>query len=260
MPESTPTVAPGFEWRVTPAGRALVSGELELLARHLFTTRENPVRSGTNDPDYEAVGAHFQQSSRSVVRVRQVHGCRVLVVPRGEWAGNVEEADAIVSSDARQVVSVRVADCVPILIADRRRRVVAAVHAGWRGTAAGVAVATVEAIGGLGVPASDLVAVIGPSIGPCCYQVDAAVRERFEAGHPASGTWFIEDGPDRWRLDLWGANRAQLEASGVPSEAIVSARACTADGVSDWFSFRRDGPGTGRMVAAIRLQEDSRDA
>lgn len=253
MAESTPAVASGFAWRSTPAGRALVCLALEPLAAHVFTSRAAPGRSATNEPDYGAIGACLGVPAHDVLRVRQVHGRAVLVAsPDVTGEATLGDADAIVSTGDGRALSVRVADCVPILLADRRRRVVAAVHAGWRGTAAGVAAATVDAIERLGVPPSELVAAIGPSIGPCCYQVDARVRDEFAARHPASADWFTVDGPDRWRLDLWRANRAQLEAGGVPPSAIGSAYACTAHQVRDWYSFRREGPATGRMVAAIR--------
>lgn len=258
MAESTPAVAPDFEWRSTPAGRALVCTVLDPLAPHVFTSRDAPLRSGTNEPDYGAIGACVGLTAPHVLRVRQVHGRAVLVASADATGkATVGDADALITTHDGRAASVRVADCVPILLADRHGRVVAAVHAGWRGTAAGVASATIDAIAGLGVPASDLIAAIGPAIGPCCYQVDPRVRDEFAASQPASADWFTLDGPDRWRLDLWRANRAQLEAAGVPTAAIRSANACTAHQASDWYSFRREGAGTGRMVATIRLPSPS---
>lgn len=255
MPESYPVVAPGFEWRVTPTGSMLVCLALERIARHAFTGRG---RQGTesDSPDYEAVGALLGLPARDVARVRQVHGRQVLVLS-GTVQHDTHDADAMVSTDESQAVSVRVADCVPILLADRRRRAVAAVHAGWRGTAAGVVVAVVDVMAEMGVPADEIVAAIGPSIGACCYQVDAVVRDQFGASQPGSAEWFTEDGPGRWKLDLWRANRDQLASRGVPISSIDVASACTADDPSRWHSFRRDGSRAGRMVAAIRLTSDA---
>jgi polyphenol oxidase len=253
MAESTPRVYAGFDWRDTAAGRVLVAAAIDPTAWHLFSTREvSP--PGVPEPDYVAVALTLGVDDGHLVRVRQTHGRGVLVVRVGQPMDPRAEADAIVSFDPARAVLVRVADCVPILLADRHRRVVAAVHAGWRGTSAGVVAAAVDAIAAAGVPSSDLVAAIGPSIGPCCYQVDHVVRDDFDRRHAAAGDWFRPDGDGTWRLDLGRANRAQLEAAGVPSSAIVQASACTADGTEHWYSHRREGAAAGRMVAAIRLR------
>ena len=148
---------------------------------------------------------------------------------------------------------------VPILIADTAHRVVAAVHTGWRGTCAGIATATVEAIAQMSVPAAELCAALGPSIGPCCYDVDEKVRASFLSINPDAVEWFSEAGPGKWRLDLWRANVDQLEWAGVPAASIHTARLCTKDHADVCFSYRRDGPGAGRMVAAIRLAAGSQE-
>jgi YfiH family protein len=252
MAEATSHVSPGFEWRTVSIGRVIVAEALARYAPHLFSSRDvSP--SGVHHPDYARVGQSLGVDAASVVHARQVHGRDVLIVREGARYDAQVEADAIVSFDPSRVILVRVADCVPILIADRHRRVVAAVHAGWRGTAAGAVEAAVDAITAAGIPAADLVAAIGPSIGPCCYQVDATVRDGFGRRYAAVDEWFLPDGPDRWRLDLWGANRTQLEAAGVPADAIAVASACTADAPDLWYSHRRQGAAAGRMIAAIRL-------
>jgi YfiH family protein len=250
--KASPAVSTGFRFDMSPAGRALRSEAFAPIADHLFTTRQLQFREATLAGDYERLAVAFACSSDAIVSVRQVHGRTVLVVRPTEPLPPMPEADAIISTDPCRVISVRVADCVPILIADRRGRAVAAIHAGWRGTAAGVTTAAVEALADLGVAAADLAIAIGPSIGPCCYQVDDAVREAFVSGDATA--CFAPDGPGHWRLDLAQANRQQLIAAGVVPSAVSMAEACTSHRSDDWFSYRREGRDAGRMVAAIRLR------
>lgn len=246
-------VADGFDWQDGPAGRVLVARELASVAPHVFTTRALAFRQD-EARDYQRLGEALGVESDAIVRVRQVHGRRVLVVRPGTPIVGLSEADAIVSVDPSRAVSVRVADCVPILIADRRHRVVAAIHAGWRGTCAAVASAAVGAIEDVGIDPSDLVAAIGPSVGPCCYQVDNLVRTAFLGMTPDAASWFVEDGPGHWKLDLLQANFDQLEGAGIPSAAIAVAHYCTVDHPDDCFSYRAEGSRTGRMVGAIKVR------
>lgn len=249
----------GFEWVESGVGRAWRSRAVAQHAEHVFTSRAVRFRGEAEAADFErlrlAVGA-----PAPVVRVKQVHGRAVVLMRPGSGIRDAAspagpfEADAIVSLDPAQAVAVRVADCVPILIADRRRRAVAAVHAGWRGTAAGVTRETIQRLQAEGIAPADLVAAIGPSIGPCCYQVDDKVRMTFLGMTPDAVAWFAEDGPGHWKLDLWQANADQLEEAGVAASAIHVARICTADHLDACFSYRKEGEGTGRMAAAIRLR------
>ncbi len=252
--EQTDTaVAEGFDWQDGPAGRTIVARQLALVARHVFTTRDLAFRDDEAS-DYARLGQALDVPPGAIVRVRQVHGRTVLVVKPDTPLVALVDADAVVSIDPARAVSVRVADCVPILIADRHARVVAAVHAGWRGTCAALTAATIESIEALGIDPADLVAAIGPSIGPCCYQVDDLVRTAYLGMTPEAVDWFVEDGPGHWKLDLPRANADQLESAGVPREAIAVARYCTVDHLDTCFSYRAEGKRTGRMVGAIRGQ------
>jgi YfiH family protein len=246
------TTDAGWYWRLADTGEVLQHEALLAVAPHVFTSRATNFRTDP-DRDYSMLGLVFGVSGPDVQRVKQVHGRVVVHVASGQSLPPGIEADAIISTAPGTVVSVRVADCVPLLIADRRHRVVAAIHAGWMGSCAAIAEATVTAIADVGVKPEDLVVAIGPSIGPCCYQVDGRVRNAFLSMTPDAAQWMTEDGEGRWKLDLWQANVDQLTRSGVPAESIHVSRICTADTLERCFSHRAEGAETGRMVAAIQL-------
>ena len=249
----TPEVARGFAWSKCPAGRVLIAEPLQPYARHGFTARGFGHGGAGDNDGFAALAELLDLDVTALVRARQVHGRDVLEVQPGRDEKTGQSADALVSADASRAVAVAVADCVPILIADRRQRAVAAVHAGWRGTAARVVVAAVDALARGGVPPSDLVAAIGPSIGPCCYQVDAPVRDALMSGSMDAGQWFTADGDRHWRLDLWRANLDQLVEAGLAADSIHVARYCTAHHLEDCYSYRKEGAAAGRMFGAIRL-------
>jgi polyphenol oxidase len=220
-----------------------------LLASKLLTEQgfvhAFPTRSAT-DAD---VAAHF--SAGVIVQVKQVHGGRVV-----EAAGAADaEADAIVGRARPDgpspvpagplVVGVRVADCVPLLLADPRTGDVAAVHAGWRGVVANVVHAAVDALSG-----GPLFAAIGPCIGACCFEVgrDVGARIAESCGTQRVVVWGAQD---KVYVDLRAAVRAQLRAAGVVDAHIEDVPGCTKHESARFHSFRRDGAGGGRMLAAI---------
>jgi YfiH family protein len=186
------------------------------------------------------------------VEASQVHGREVAVVTRTERGTKIDGADALVTADRGVVLAIHAADCVPILLWDPRRGAVGAVHAGWRGTAAGVAAAAVETmIKTFGTDPRDLRVGMGPAIGPCHYEVDDPVASAFALWSWSEAVLLSGD-PGRWHLDLVDANRRMLEALGVPPGQIWVSGLCTACHPDRFFSYRREGV-TGRMGALISL-------
>jgi YfiH family protein len=168
---------------------------------------------------------------------KQVHGSALVRAP----FGGKPEADAVWTDAPGTAVGVVTADCVPILIAERSGRVVCAIHAGWRGSAARIAAKTVRALRG------DLVAAIGPHIGSCCYEVDAPVISAI----PERSVFAPAAKPGHAMLDLFALNRLQLVGAGVPARAIERVGGCTMCDRELYFSFRRDRV-SGRMLHFVR--------
>jgi YfiH family protein len=262
---SLPAVADPFYWRAEPWGPALRCRALDPLVEHCFTTRGVPLP----EPDAASrVAATMGVPGDALVWARQVHGRDVVVVRRGrapEGPGDDTglAADVLVSDDPHRAVLVRAADCVPVLLADRRTGAVAAVHAGWRGTCAGAGPAAVEALGReWGSRPDNLIAAIGPAIGPCCYEVGPELVDAFAAaGHPRHliDRWFQARPPARGetrvpplRLDVPGANRDQLELAGVPAGQIHVAGLCTAEHLDVLTSYRAEKERAGRLAGVIR--------
>jgi polyphenol oxidase len=184
----------------------------------------------------------------SITTLRQIHSANVLNV-RG-LDDRAAEGDALVSNELRKRIGVRTADCVPILMADPATHAVAAIHAGWRGTAAAIARRTLDELAAeFGTKPDDVHAAIGPAIRVCCYEVGAEVALQFRHLFPEWQYWAVDE--DRWRLDLIEANRRILAAAGVPSDQIHDCGLCTRCCAPEFHSFRRDPTDPGRMVSFI---------
>lgn len=251
--------ADGFLWNEERYGRSLRSATLAASADHLFTTRQLRLRGASEAGEWVLVAGALGVGASRLARLKQVHGREAVVLRRDgdiTWdSASLPRADILATDDPSLAIAVQVADCVPLLMAGPGGRVVAAAHAGWRGTCHGAGPAAVETLErAFGVKPADVVVAVGPSIGPCCYLVGEEVRERFEAGHAASAPWFRRDADGALRLDLWAANVDQLEAAGVPRASIRVSGLCTACHPELFHSYRRDGPGTGRIAAAIRAR------
>jgi YfiH family protein len=228
--------------------------------RHAFTTRHHgsfgPVSApgGAFGSDGGPALAALGVAPDAVRVVRQVHGAEWL---RAEPAGPVlvGTADALVTVTPGVPVAVFTADCLAVVLAEPDRRVLAVAHAGWRGTVAGILGRLVGGlVAELGVQPARLRAAIGPSIGPCCYEVDSPVVEPLRAAFPVDAPhWIQPAGPGKWWLDLWRANADQLVAAGVPAGAIANPRLCTRCRGDLFFSYRREGQG--RRLATLAVLE-----
>lgn len=246
-----------FEWTQAPWGEALRCVPLAAAADHFFTAKNLTLRESAGE--WDAVATAMGVARDDLLLVRQVHESTVAVAsvdrPR-PWPR--PDADAIVSNDPTAAIAVRVADCVPVLLTEETGRVVAAVHAGWRGMAKRAVIAGVEAMQTrYGVRPERVLAAVGPSIGPCCYEVGADTLQAFRAAghHPEMlDRWFTPQPSGRLHLNLWQATRDQLEGAGVSPAGIFIAELCTKTHSDVLHSFRVEGERTGRMVGVIRAR------
>jgi len=255
---SLPAVPDSFRWTDESWGAALRCVPMEGVAPHLFSSRQLTLTGPAHSPQLAAA-----VDADRVAMVTQVHGRRVVVIREAADVPPVStEADALISIAPRIAVAVRAADCVPLLMVDPLTGAVAAVHAGWRGTAAGIARETVETLHReLGAKPQNLLAAIGPSIAPCCYEVGSDLVDAFAAaGHERHliTRWFATPPPARGsrerpvlRLDVAGANRDQLVLAGVPESQIFLSDLCTAMHLDLLTSYRAEKERAGRIAGVI---------
>ncbi|HEY6821589.1 MAG TPA: peptidoglycan editing factor PgeF [Burkholderiales bacterium] len=178
--------------------------------------------------------------------LRQVHGIAVLDADAERDAGIEPVADAAVTRKRGTVCAVTVADCMPVFLTDARGTSVGVAHAGWRGLCAGVLEATATALGG-----GDLIAWLGPAVGPKVYEVGAEVREAFMSRDSSAATAFSPAArPGHWLLDLYSVARSRLRQCGI--ERVYGGGFCTYTEAERFFSYRRDAT-SARMAAAIWL-------
>jgi YfiH family protein len=264
-------LAHGFSTR--PGGASLLDGTRVLNLG--FTDWDERKRVETNRFKFQAaIGAKHAR----LITLRQIHSDLIHVAAKP--ALDAPAGDALITHAPDLLLGVQTADCVPILLADTRRYVVAAIHAGWRGTIARI---VVKALGRMhmeyGTRPGDVVAALGPAIGRCCYAVGSDVARLFAAQFAGAANWF--DGPfdqlaygedplwlpwltmmppghvpppPRVQLDLRAANRWQLIDAGVPETQIDVSDLCTACRTHLLFSYRREGAKAGRMMAVIGIR------
>ncbi len=222
---------------------------------HFFGTRRH-AKSFEFEPGIPVQSAEGTRPPSWLLSVKQIHGTEALVVDRALTSDDrfLDGWDGLVTNQPGVMVAVRTADCVPVLIHDPIRRVVAAVHAGWRGAVAGIVPKTISLMGArFGSAPNQLRVSIGPSAGVCCYEVDepvlAALRRVF------SGWKEVIRGKRGGKayLDLKTLIRAQAEEAGSIHASITTVNLCTICHEDLFFSYRRDGRVNGTMVNAIGL-------
>jgi purine-nucleoside/S-methyl-5'-thioadenosine phosphorylase / adenosine deaminase len=228
-------------------------GSLQDGVSHFFGTKQR-----TPVPYETGVPAASGSDGRHVwlLSVKQVHGTDALIVDRplsgedrfeGGW-------DALVTDQPDVMVIVRTADCVPVLMYDRRGKAVAAVHAGWRGALAEIVPKTIQLmVGRFGVHIGDLRVSIGPSAGPCCYEVDQAVLEPLRGGRRDWSALLHDDRDTKARLNLKALIQQQSLEAGISSERITVVNVCTICHPELFYSYRREGRVNGTMLNGIAL-------
>lgn len=221
---------------------------------HFFGTRTHAERTafdvGVPVPERDRRG------DRWLLSVKQVHGTDVLLVdrPLTEWDRFEGGWDALVTDQPGVTVAVRTADCVPVLVYDRSRSVVGAIHAGWRGAVAGIVSNTIDfLVSHFKVGASELRVSIGPSAGPCCYEVDETVLAPLRSGLLQWHLVLRDDQGQRAKLDLKALIRKQLTDRGVRENHITAVNLCTICHDDLFYSYRREGKVNGTMLSGISI-------
>jgi len=238
-----------------------------------FTTRHegvsrppyNSLNLGTNTLDQQfniegnrsLLARAFGVRQEALVTLRQVHGNDILVIdePNEDYDHFLSiEGDAVITNQPGVMIGVCVADCVPILLCDPEKRVIAAVHAGWHGTASRLVSKAVEGMKSeFGCIPATLQAAVGPSIGKCCYEVDTPVMQAFLKAGIAWDSCAEPGGEGKWQLDMAAANRELLLLSGLKADSIKVSDSCVCCHRELFFSYRRDKGETGRQMGFIML-------
>ncbi len=243
-------------WYGDPPTHAALPALAAVGVGHAFTTRHQGSFGAVSTPAgpfgvdrrWPALAA-LGLESKSVRYARQVHGDVCLDADATGVGGLIGTGDALFTRQRTRPLTVFTADCVPLIVVDPERPALGVAHAGWRGTVRGIAGRLVAAlVEQAGARADRLQAAIGPSIGPCCYEVDDPVVGPLRAAFPSMWERWVRPGlpgrPGRqghWWLDLWAANAEQLTAAGVPPGAILNPRLCTGCRQDLFFSYRKEG-------------------
>lgn len=222
--------------------------------RHFFGTRSAPVGLDVHIQPGQVTGGHPEFPF--IAALKQIHSTTVVVLHDGMKAGALEqtEGDALVTNQPQTLIVVRTADCVPVLLVEHTAGVVAAIHAGWRGALAGIVSDTIRVcMEEFGAKAGRMHLAIGPSIGPCCYEVDEPVIEPLRTRYPGWPAVLRETTKGKGAFDLKQLIYHQICASGIPPHQIGRLDHCTHCRADLFYSYRREGQVRETMFSGIML-------
>ncbi len=215
-----------------------------------FRVGDEPKRVYEN---YELLSKDMGIDIKKAVCARQTHTDNIRVVTKADRGkgicpvdSDIRDTDGLITDEEGMALIIYTADCVPLIFCDTVKKVIGASHAGWRGTAQNIGGKTVRLMKEkFGCEPSDILAAIGPSIGPCCFEVDSATAENFDEKYriPKSG--------GKYHVDLWAANRDMIEAAGVRRDNIFVSEECTLCNSDKYYSYRAHKEHAGRQVAMI---------
>jgi len=235
------------DWSAPERVRAFATTRSGGVSAGAYSTM-NVARNG-DEPGAVAENRHRFEAflPAAPIPLKQVHGTAVATLVPGSTSMT---ADAAVTRERGVVCSILTADCLPVVIADRAGTAVGVAHAGWRGLAAGILESTMAALDDLGAVRGELIAWLGPAIGPAAFEVGEDVYAAFCENDPDAAPWFAPHTPRKWHADLYGLARLRLRRGGVVH--IHGGGLCTYTDAARFFSYRRE-RNSGRMATAVWL-------
>jgi len=249
------------------------------LVNHAFSTRKGGVSEGdfatlnlgfhTGDDQERVVENRklicdeLRINYKEIVAGEQIHSDAIKIVTKADigkgaldYESSISGTDALITAEKGVALTSYYADCVPIIILDPKQEVVALAHGGWKGTVKKIGQKTVKKMEKeFNSKPKDILVGIGPSIGPCCYEVDEYVVEPLSNNFDYWQDLVAKtDEKGKWKLDLWQTNSRQLQDIGVLEENIISSELCTFCNVDQFYSYRKEDGTTGRMASLIQLK------
>lgn len=201
--------------------------------------------------------SQLQAEMLPLYTLKQVHGDDILIIPQGDNLHDRPEADGLMSREPGILLGIVTADCVPVLMVAPEYGLIAALHAGWRGTLQGISQRAIHLLKNhWNVAPQQVWVALGPSISACCYEVGKEVGEALQERWGTNQAWQPKEGGEKGFLDLRAINSSQCEKAGVPLTQIQSVGPCTFCVSPDFASYRREGTGAGRQLSVIGWQKN----